>query len=128
VLFEEDKEMLEDLIAAAMNDAVHTPSRNCAVFAPASVGIYHCCAVYDGNPRQCFRHTPGHGLQGKVLRAVGTPLPFGWLGLEHLGIDQLERRLEMSDLREVILATGSTVEGDDRTVYRGDRPGTGNSR
>ena len=62
---------------------------------------------------------------GKVLSAGqiaafardGYVCPIDGIGPEHLGLDALDARLRENEVRELILATGSTVEGQATAHY-----------
>jgi len=73
----------------------------CVVETPANVSAIH----------------RGTDYKGKFFVLLGHLSPLDGIGPEHLGIDQLERRLDVGDIREVILATGSTVEGETTAQY-----------
>nr|VFJ71421.1 MAG: DNA replication and repair protein RecR [Candidatus Kentron sp. FW] len=73
----------------------------CVVETPANVSAIH----------------RGTDYKGKFFVLLGHLSPLDGIGPEHLGLDQLERRLDTGDIREVILATGSTVEGETTARY-----------
>lgn len=51
------------------------------------------------------------GFQGKYFVLHGRLSPLDGIGPDQLGIDMLERRLLQGQVKEIILATNSTVEG-----------------
>ena len=69
------------------------------------------------------------GFQGMFFVLMGHLSPLDGIGPAELGLDQLERRLDVGGITEVILATSSTVEGEATAHYlaelvreRGIRP------
>src|SRR5438094_416846 len=86
----EDREMLEDLIAAATNDAVHK------VEARADGVAIECSGSY----------------RGRYFVLMGPLWPVDGIGPEQLGVRELEAILAQGGVRELILATNSTVEGE----------------
>nr|VFK52265.1 MAG: DNA replication and repair protein RecR [Candidatus Kentron sp. TUN]VFK52470.1 MAG: DNA replication and repair protein RecR [Candidatus Kentron sp. TUN]VFK57977.1 MAG: DNA replication and repair protein RecR [Candidatus Kentron sp. TUN] len=73
----------------------------CVVETPANVAAIH----------------RGTDYKGRFFVLLGHLSPLDGIGPEHLGIDQLEGHLDDNDIREVILATGSTVEGETTAQY-----------
>nr|VFK07047.1 MAG: DNA replication and repair protein RecR [Candidatus Kentron sp. LPFa]VFK20935.1 MAG: DNA replication and repair protein RecR [Candidatus Kentron sp. LPFa]VFK27790.1 MAG: DNA replication and repair protein RecR [Candidatus Kentron sp. LPFa]VFK68180.1 MAG: DNA replication and repair protein RecR [Candidatus Kentron sp. UNK]VFK73473.1 MAG: DNA replication and repair protein RecR [Candidatus Kentron sp. UNK] len=73
----------------------------CVVETPANVAAIH----------------RGTDYKGKFFVLLGHLSPLDGIGPEHLGLDLLERHLDTGDIREVILATGSTVEGETTAQY-----------
>nr|VFJ61858.1 MAG: DNA replication and repair protein RecR [Candidatus Kentron sp. FW] len=73
----------------------------CIVETPANVSAIH----------------RGTDYKGKFFVLLGHLSPLDGIGPEHLGLDQLERHLDSGNIREVILATGSTVEGETTARY-----------
>ncbi|MCD6055221.1 MAG: recR [Gammaproteobacteria bacterium] len=55
--------------------------------------------------------------RGLYFTLLGHLSPLDGIGPEDLGMEQLARRFESGDLQEVILATGSTVEGEATAHY-----------
>lgn len=58
--------------------------------------------------------TPFRGLYFVLLGRIS---PLDGIGPEELGLDQLEARLDSGEIREVILATNPTVEGEVTAHY-----------
>jgi len=54
---------------------------------------------------------------GKFFVLLGHLSPLDGIGPKDLGIDLLEQRLDSGEIQEVILATGSTVEGETTAHY-----------
>nr|VFK39061.1 MAG: DNA replication and repair protein RecR [Candidatus Kentron sp. SD]VFK43939.1 MAG: DNA replication and repair protein RecR [Candidatus Kentron sp. SD]VFK78905.1 MAG: DNA replication and repair protein RecR [Candidatus Kentron sp. SD] len=59
----------------------------------------------------------GTDYKGKFFVLLGHLSPLDGVGPEHLGLDRLEKHLDTGNIREVILATGSTVEGETTAQY-----------
>nr|VFK41349.1 MAG: recombination protein RecR [Candidatus Kentron sp. TC]VFK45251.1 MAG: DNA replication and repair protein RecR [Candidatus Kentron sp. TC]VFK63595.1 MAG: recombination protein RecR [Candidatus Kentron sp. TC] len=84
-----------------------------------------CASDHRDSSLLCVVETPanvaaihrGTDYKGKFFVLLGHLSPLDGVGPEHLGIDQLEKRLDTGDIREVILATGSTVEGETTAQY-----------
>ena len=58
--------------------------------------------------------------RGRYFVLMGHLSPLDGIGPEQLGLDQLEARFQTGALREVILATGTTVEGEATAQYISD--------
>ena len=57
------------------------------------------------------------GFRGKYFVLLGRLSPIDGIGPEDLGIDDLLKIIIKNEIKEVILATSSTVEGDATAVY-----------
>lgn len=57
------------------------------------------------------------GYQGLYFVLLGRLSPLDGIGPSDLGLDQLERRLDEGKVREVVIATNSTVEGEATAHY-----------
>jgi len=57
---------------------------------------------------------------GHYFVLMGHLSPIDGIGPEELGLDQLATRLAAQEITEIILATGSTVEGEATAQYIGD--------
>ena len=84
------------------------------------------CADRSRDPGQlCVVETPGDvlaidrgaGYRGYFFVLLGRLSPLDGIGPEHLGLDTLDARLRENEVRELILATGSTVEGQATAHY-----------
>ena len=84
------------------------------------------CADRSRDPGQlCVVETPGDvlaidrgaGYRGYFFVLLGRLSPLDGIGPEHLGLDALDARLHENEVRELILATGSTVEGQATAHY-----------
>ena len=59
-------------------------------------------------------------FRGRYFVLLGKLSPLDGYGPEQLGLELLERQLDERDIREVILATSATVEGDITAQYIAD--------
>ncbi|MCJ7555463.1 MAG: recombination mediator RecR [Gammaproteobacteria bacterium] len=87
------------------------------------------CWICKGSSRDasllCVVETPADvmavehsaGYSGLYFVLMGHLSPLDGIGPDQLGIDLLERRLEGGSIKEVILATNPTVEGDATAHY-----------
>ena len=60
------------------------------------------------------------GYRGHYFVLMGHLSPLDGIGPAELGLDMLERRLEDGGVREMIIATNPTVEGDATAHYLGE--------
>ena len=87
------------------------------------------CALC-ANPRRdhsllCVIETPADvlaveqatGFQGVYFVLMGHLSPLDGIGPAELGLDSLEARLDAGEIREIILATNPTVEGEATAYY-----------
>ena len=88
----------------------------------------HCgiCRAADRDPSLlCVVESPtdleaiesGTGFRGGYFVLMGLLSPLDGIGPRELGLDALERRLDDGELSEVIIATGTTVEGQATAHY-----------
>lgn len=108
-------------IATALTQALDTVSHcsKCRNFSDSDI-----CRICDGSDRDhsliCIVETPADVLamessgvyRGLYFVLLGRLSPIDGLGPEQLGLESLEARLADQTLKEVILATSATVEGD----------------
>ncbi len=91
------------------------------------------CGICANNRRDnsllCVVETPGDVLaieqagtyQGKYFVLLGHLSPIDGIGPEDIGVDQLIKLLQEGTIREVILATNPTVEGEATAYYISER-------
>lgn len=60
------------------------------------------------------------GFQGLYFVLMGHLSPLDGIGPDELGLDQLAARLDQGEVREMILATNPTVEGEATAHYLGE--------
>ncbi len=82
------------------------------------------CEICSNSQRKttqmCIVETPtdvmaienGTSYQGVYFVLMGKLSPLDGIGPDQLGLDQLEQRLQLGELEEIILATSSTMEGE----------------
>jgi recombination protein RecR len=127
-LLERDRDGAEAL-ASALSDAVET--------------IGHCerCRMLTENPLCAICEAPGRdteqlcvvespadvmavedatGYRGHYFVLMGHLSPLDGIGPGELGLETLEDRLAAGGIRELIIATNPTVEGDATAHYLGD--------
>ena len=89
-------------------DICSRPSRDqstvCVVESPADVIAIESSAAY----------------QGRYFVLLGRLSPLDGYGPEQLGLDEIEEQLKQGQIKEIILATSSTVEGDITAQYVAD--------
>jgi recombination protein RecR len=90
------------------------------------------CAVCTSKQRDagllCVVETPADviaveqsgGFRGQYFVLMGHLSPLDGIGPEQLGLERLEARLAEGEVREVILATNSTVEGETTAHFIGE--------
>jgi recombination protein RecR len=93
---------------------------------------FEICDVCGDDSRDpttlCIVETPadmiaidkGTGYRGLFFVLMGHLSPLDGIGPEQIGLDDLERRLDQGGVREVVLATSSTVEGQATAHYVGE--------
>jgi len=132
-LLEDDKDMLEDLVAAAMNDALRkaettSQEKMSSVTAglPLPPGM---CLLCDNAQRDksllCIVETPAdqntvessHGYQGLYYVLMGRLAPIEGIGPNELQFDRLLQRASGDEVQEIILATNFTAEGETTAHY-----------
>ena len=109
----------------------------------AATGVVHCrrCRMFtDGElceicaaPRRdasslCIVESPADvvaveqsgGYNGRYFVLMGHLSPLDGIGPEQLGLKELETQLDEGEVREVILATNPTVEGEATAHYVGE--------
>ncbi|SIT65910.1 DNA replication and repair protein RecR [Ectothiorhodosinus mongolicus] len=84
------------------------------------------CSDASRDPRSlCVVETPADvlaidqatGFRGRYHVLLGQLSPLDGIGPEELGLDQLEQRLDAGEIDELILAMGTTVEGEVTAHY-----------
>ncbi len=88
--------------------------------------VCHICANKARDPSQlCVVENPADVLaieqatsyRGHFFVLMGRLSPLDGIGPAELGLDQLEQRLDEGEVREIILATNPTVEGEVTAHY-----------
>ncbi len=114
-----------------------------AALADAVDGIGHCsrcrmltehelCSICSASSRDqtslCVVETPADvmaiedatGFRGLYFVLMGHLSPLDGIGPDELGLDVLEERLRQEDIKEMIIATNPTVEGDATAHFLAD--------
>ena len=124
-LLERDREggrALAEALAAALRDVGRCP--RCRMFAEG--GLCPICASASRDPATlCVVQAPADviaieesaSFRGLYFILHGRLSPLDGIGPDELGVGQFARALEQPGLREVILATSATVEGEATAAY-----------
>ena len=119
-IIERDREgaqRLARVLSRALEDIGHC--ERCRM--PTEERVCTTCASAQRDPSQlCVVETPADvvaievsgGFTGVYFVLMGHLSPIDGIGPEQLGLDVLERRMDDGQVREVILATNPTVEGE----------------
>lgn len=95
-----------------------TDAEICAICADDSRDSTTLCIVET--PADMIAIDKGTGYQGLFFVLMGHLSPLDGIGPEQIGLDILEHRLDRGEVREVVLATSSTVEGQATAHYIGE--------
>ena len=93
-------------------------SPQCAICASARRNPSQVCVVES--PADVMAIEQHTDYAGRYFVLLGHLSPIDGIGPEELGIDTLAGRLRTGQIEEIILATGSTVEGEATAQYLGD--------
>ncbi|MGZ5051069.1 MAG: recombination mediator RecR [Methylobacter sp.] len=72
------------------------------------------------NPSDVWIIDQATGFRGRYFVLHGRLSPLDGIGPDELGLDQLEQQLATGHIKELILATNSTVEGEATAYYIGE--------
>ncbi len=127
-LLERDREGAQRLIAT-LQEALEV-IRHCRLCRNLSETELCALCAHPNRDRSllCIVETPADVLavdqathyRGLYFVLMGHLSPLDGIGPVELGLDQLERRLGEGEIREVILATNPTVEGEATAYYIAD--------
>ncbi len=124
-LLERDREgagRLADALVAAVDGIGHC--KRCRMYADTE--LCDICRSSSRDPSTiCVVETPADvmaieqatGYRGLYFVLMGRLSPLDGIGPEELGLDQLESQLEDKSVKEVILATNPTIEGEATAHY-----------
>ncbi len=87
----------------------------CATCASASRDTHLLCAVESPADRLAIEQATGY--RGLYFVLQGRLSPLDGIGPRELGLEQLAQRLSEGDVRELIVATNPTVEGEATAHY-----------
>jgi len=124
-VLERDREggrALLQALTAALERIGHC--RECRMFCEGELCTYCNSSTRDAG-EICVVETPADVMaierntdfRGRYFVLMGHLSPIDGIGPDELGLDVLCGRLESADVRELILATGSTVEGEATAQY-----------
>lgn len=124
-LLERDREgglRLADVLVRAMDAIGHcercrtlSEQTICRTCIDATRDVAQLCVVET--PADMVAMRKGTDYRGLFFVLMGHLSPLDGIGPEQLGIDLLERRLVEGEVRELILATSATVEGQATAHY-----------
>ncbi len=127
-LLERDREGgrgLSRALAEALDEVGHcrrcrmlTEGELCAVCASTQRDAAQLCVVES--PADVVAIEQSGGFRGRYFVLMGHLSPLDGIGPEQLGLEEFERLLGEGEVREVILATNPTVEGEATAHYLGE--------
>src|SRR5271165_5658607 len=119
-LLERDRDggrLLSQALAEALANVGHckrcrmlTESELCAICASSQRNVAQLCVVES--PADVVAIEQSGGYRGRYFVLMGHLSPLDGIGPEELGVRQFEALLNAHEVREVILATNPTVEGE----------------
>ena len=92
-----------------------TSNEICGVCSDTSRDKSSICVVESPSDVLAIESTGGY--RGNYFVLLGRLSPIDGIGPEDLGIDDLIKNIESNNVKEVILATSSTVEGDATAIF-----------
>ena len=127
-LLERDRigaERLADVLQTALERIGHcrlcrdlSETELCALCASPRRDAAQLCVVET--PADVLAVEQATGFQGRYFVLMGHLSPLDGIGPAELGLDVLEARLAEGEIREIILATNPTVEGEATAYYIGE--------
>jgi recombination protein RecR len=127
-LLERDRDggrALAESLAEALSAVGHckrcrmlTESELCSICASAGREAAQLCVVES--PADVVAIEQSGGFRGRYFVLMGHLSPLDGVGPAELGLDEFERVLGEGEVREVILATNPTVEGEATAHYLGE--------
>lgn len=113
---------LAEALAAAVEQIGHcrecrtlTEGEVCAVCANPNRDATQLCVVES--PAEVYAIDQSTGFKGRYFVLNGRLSPLDGIGPDELRLDLLEHRLQAGDIKELILATNTTVEGEATAHY-----------
>lgn len=95
-----------------------TESGLCAICASTQRDVAQLCVVES--PADVVAIEQSGGFRGRYFVLMGHLSPLDGVGPAELGLDDFERLLKQGEVREVILATNPTAEGEATAHYLGE--------
>jgi len=116
---------LSDALKAAVESIGHckrcrmlTENELCAICESSGRDVQQLCVVES--PADVMALEDATGYRGLYFVLMGHLSPLDGIGPAELGLDMLEARLAENEVRELIIATNPTVEGDATAHYLSD--------
>jgi recombination protein RecR len=116
---------LGEAIGAALSDIGHcsrcrmfTEGPLCAICSSPQRDASQLCVVES--PADVVAVEQSGGYKGRYFVLMGHLSPLDGIGPDELGLDRFEELIAGGEVREVILATNPTVEGDATAHYLGE--------
>ena len=113
-------------LAQTLNEAMEhiRHCNDCRIFSESEL-CEICASMHRDSSLLCIVENPidvtvieqTGGFRGKYFVLLGHLSPLDGIGPEEIGINQLKSHFERSDIKEVILATNPTVEGEATAHY-----------
>jgi recombination protein RecR len=117
--------VLSQALAEALSNVGHckrcrmlTESEFCAICASTQRDVAQLCVVES--PADVVAIEQSGGFRGRYFVLMGHLSPLDGVGPAELGMDEFERLLRGGEIREVILATNPTAEGEATAHYLGE--------
>ncbi len=88
----------------------YTENQICDICASSNRKVSQMCIVET--PTDVMAIENGTSYNGVYFVLMGKLSPLDGIGPDQIGLDQLQHRLKSGDLKEIILATSSTMEGE----------------
>ena len=127
-LLQEERGAAQEL-SQALSGALHAVGRcgRCRMFAEGQLCAV-CAAPSRDDTQLCVVESPADviavensgSFRGRYFVLMGHLSPLDGIGPEQLGLHELELLLQEGTIREVILATNSTVEGEATAHFLGE--------
>ena len=127
-LLERDRDggrILSQALAEALQHVGHcklcrmlTESEYCAICASSQRDAAQLCVVES--PADVVAIEQSGGFRGRYFVLMGHLSPLDGVGPAELGLDEFEKLLQAGEIREVILATNPTAEGEATAHYLGE--------
>jgi recombination protein RecR len=127
-LLERDRDggkLLAQALAEALESVGHckrcrmlTESEFCTICASTQRDVAQLCVVES--PADVVAIEQSGGFRGRYFVLMGHLSPLDGVGPAELGLDDFERLLSDGEVREVILATNPTAEGEATAHYLGE--------
>jgi recombination protein RecR len=127
-LLERDRDggrALSQALAEALDSVGHckrcrmlTESEFCTICASTQRDVAQLCVVES--PADVVAIEQSGGFRGRYFVLMGHLSPLDGVGPSELGLDDFERLLGDGEVREVILATNPTAEGEATAHYLGE--------